>query len=156
MERHASIPLKTAKIEAKYWLKALGMSAVDERLPDAWEDVEGGLLRDAATFGRRPSIASGDGIVYYAAGTGLVFAGGYATSYPYQATQRETTNWPWQVTVHLDHAHQFIHNGIPLTDLNVGDRDLRVSMKRHSHIQLTEDEYRAAIDRLSSTKQPHP
>jgi len=137
---------------AKYWLKALGMSAVDKRLLDAWEDVEGGLLRDAATFGRRPSIASGDGIVYYAAGTGLIFAVGSATSYPYQATQRETTAWPWQVKVHLDHARQFVHDGVPLTNLNAGERDLRVSMKRHSHIQLTEDEYRAAVHSLSGTK----
>jgi hypothetical protein len=37
-----------------------------------------------------------------------------------------------------------VENGVPLEKLNTGDRDLRRSVGQHSHIELSEDEFRRA------------
>src|SRR4051794_10084626 len=120
----------------EYWLKALGMGARGQQMPDDWRSIN--VLTHAATFGREPSVKAGDGIVYYASGKGLVFAAGEVTSYPYRAEDPSEANWPWRVNVRLDTQVEYIHEGTPLESLNVGDRDLRSSMRRHSHIRLSE------------------
>lgn len=130
----------------EYWLKALGMGARGQQMPDDWRSIS--VLTRAATFGREPSVKTGDRIVYYAAGKGLVFAAGEVTSYPYRAEDPSEGDWPWRVNVRLDLQKEWIHDGAPLETLNVGKRDIRVSMRRRSHIRLTEDEYNAAVDAL--------
>jgi hypothetical protein len=93
-------------------------------------------------------VARGDGIVYYAAGTELVFAAGSVASYPYQVEEAWTPHWSWRVDVSVDASREYIHDGIPLEDLNVEDRDLRLSIKRHSHIRLSDAEFDAALKLL--------
>jgi EVE domain len=127
-----------------YWIKALGMGRRGQQIDDHWEDVANGLFRNAVTFASRPGIKSGDGIVLYASGTGLFFAVGEVTSYPYLYETDGSTNWPWRVNVKLHHWRDYIHDGEPLERLNVNGRDLRVSMRRRSHIRLSEKEYEAA------------
>ena len=129
----------------EFWLKALGTTA--DPMPDDWRSIT--VLTHSATFGRHPSVKAGDGIVYYATGKGLVFAAGLVTSYPYQAESPTETHWPWRVNVRLDHQKDFIHDGVPLEDLSVGERDLKVSMRRRSHIRLSQAEYDAAVGALS-------
>jgi len=130
----------------EYWLKALGMGARGQQMPDDWRSIT--VLTHAATFGREPSVKAGDGIVYYASGKGLVFAAGDVTSYPYRAESPTETDWPWRVNVRLDWSVDYIHEGVPLEDLNVNGRDLRRSMRRRSHIRLSEKEYEAAVNAL--------
>jgi hypothetical protein len=130
----------------EYWLKALGMGARGQQMPDDWRSIT--VLTHSATFAREPSLKAGDGIVYYASGKGLIFAAGEVTSYPYRAEDPSESNWPWRVNVRLDHQKEWIHEGAALETLNVGDRDIRVSMRRRSHIRLTEDEYNAAVAAL--------
>jgi hypothetical protein len=43
----------------------------------------------------------------------------------------------------------FIHDGVPLDELNVDGRYLRESIKQHSHIRLTPAEYEAAVEQLA-------
>jgi hypothetical protein len=134
-----------------YWLKTLGGGGRGALLRDDWQEEANGLLLRAATFPRRPGVRTGDGIVYYGAGYQVVFAAGYATSLPYQAESSEDTNWPWRVNVSLPWMVEFIHEGTPVDHLNVGDRDLGVSLKRRSHIRLTREEYEAAVNSLGGT-----
>lgn len=131
-----------------YWIKALGMGARGQQIPDDWASLGDGLFRNCVTFASRPGIKSGDGIVLYASGTGLFFAAGTVTSYPYLFEQDGSTRWPWRVNVKLDHWRDFIHDGVPLEVLNVDGRDLRVSIKRRSHIRLSETEYQVAVRAL--------
>lgn len=132
------------------WLKALGMGARGQQLPDHWATVGEGLFHHAVTFAARPSMGTGDVIVLYASGTGLFFAVGSVTSYPYLFEEAGTTNWPWRVNVELDHWRDFVHDGVPLDALNVDGRDLRQVIKRRSHVRLSDREYEAAVRALGS------
>jgi hypothetical protein len=130
-----------------YWLKALGGGLREKLLRDDWMNERHGLLLHAATFSRRPGIRTGDGIVYYAAGHRVFFAAGHALSLPY-LDEDDETRWPWRVNVKLRWTAEFVHDGIPIEHLNIDGRDLRDSIKQHSHIRLSEDEYAAAIKSL--------
>jgi hypothetical protein len=134
---------------AENWLKALGGGARGKRIPDDWSSLEDGLFDKCVTFGREPSVKRGDRIALYAAGWGLVFAVGEVTSYPYPRESLAGSNWPWCVDVHLNHSTRFIHDGVPLDDLSVDSRNLRVSMRRRSHIRLSDAEYGAAVGALT-------
>jgi hypothetical protein len=96
-------------------------------------------------------MRTGDGIVYYASGTGLIFAVGKITSYPFRSEDPEHQGWPWRAKVKLSHWRDFIPDGVPLEALNVEERDLRQTIKRRSHIRLSEAEYREAVRLLSHT-----
>ena len=130
------------------WVKALGMGVRGQQLPDHWEDIDHGLFHRAVTFSRRPSMKAGEGIVLYASGTGLIFAVGHVTSYPYKQEAVGHEAWPWRVNIDLAHYREFVHDGVALEVLNVEDRDLRTVMKRRSHARLSDAEYAAAVAAL--------
>lgn len=132
-----------------YWIKALGMGARERQLPDNWESVDNGLFRKALTSAVQPGMRPGHGIVYYASGTGLVFAAGEITSFPYRFDDPDQLDWPWRVNVALTAWRDFVHDGVPLEALNVAGRDLRQTIKRRSHIRLRSPEYAEATRRLS-------
>jgi hypothetical protein len=115
-------------------------------MPDDWRSVGNSLFERAITFAQRSSVEPGDKIVLYAAGWGAFFAAGTAESYPYP--QEGDDPWRWRVDLSLEHALPAIHDGVPLQVLNVDGRDLRVAMRRRSHIRLTEAEYGAAVEAL--------
>lgn len=129
-----------------FWLKALGMGARGEPLPDDWKSWKSGLLGKALIFPRRPNIERGDGLILYAAGTRLIFAVGEATSYPYQ--RDGDSPWPWHIDIHYTHSRDFVHDGIPLTAIDVEGRGLPKLMRRRSHIRLRPREYDAAMQLL--------
>jgi hypothetical protein len=134
------------------WIKALGKGARGDQLRDDWRNEQNGLFCRTLTFGRRPGLAKGDEVVLYAAGLGLVFAVGRVTSYPYRAeagADADASEWPWRVGIELTQAREFLHDGEPLKALNVDDRDLRIAIKRRSHIRLSEAEFQAAVTALS-------
>lgn len=133
-----------------YWLKMLGGGLRQQLLRDDWMNEKEGLLLRCATFARRPGIRTGDGIVYYAAGHRVFFAAGQATSLPYLDADDET-RWPWRVNVTLPWRTEFVHDGVPMEHLNIDGRDLRDSIKQHSHIRLSESEYTEALRRLDKT-----
>jgi hypothetical protein len=129
-----------------YWLKAFGFGARRRRLRDDWKMERNGLLLEYATFPRLPRIRTGDGIVYYAAGHGVVFAAGTATSLPFLATDDDSA-WPYRVRVSLQHALDFVHDGEPLENISTR-RALQLSIRQQSHIRLDVEEYEAAIRAL--------
>ena len=132
-----------------YWLKALGMGARGEQMPDNWRNID--VLTRHATFKRQSSFKPGDKVVYYASGKGLVFAEGDVTSGPYYAREDGVeSNWPWRVDVSIESSIDFIPRGVNLADAAVDGRDLRRSIRQKSHIRLSEAEYRAAVDAIRS------
>lgn len=135
-----------------FWIKALGMGAREQQLPDKWATIADGLFHNAVTFAGQPGMVPGDGIVLYASGTGLFFAVGEVKSFPYRFEEDGTTDWPWRVNVKLAHWREFLHDGVPLEVLNVDERDLRKTIKRRSHIRLSATEYDAAVRALSAGK----
>lgn len=137
---------------ADNWLKALGGGARGKRIPDEWATLEGGLFLRFSTFGREPSIRRGDRIALYGAGWRLVFATAEAVGYPHPRESLAGSDWPWAVEHHITHSVPFIHDGVPLEDLNVDGRDLRVSMRRRSHIRLSDAEFDAVV--LGLAQQP--
>lgn len=134
------------------WIKALGGGPRIQRMPDDWRDVGEGLFERAVTFARRSRIEPGDKIVLYAAGWGAFFACGTAHSYPYECDE-DDDRWRWRVDFQIDHAVPWIHDGLPLQVLNIDGRDLRVAMRRRSHIRLSEVEYDAAVKALAAKEQ---
>jgi hypothetical protein len=130
------------------WIKTLGMGRPGQEMPDHWEDVGNGLFHRAATFGSRPGMRTGDLIVLHAALWGVEFAAGEVVSMPYMGREPGEHNWPWMVNIKLTHWVEWLHDGVPLEHLNTGQRDLRVSIRRRSHIRLTRSEYDNAIAAL--------
>jgi hypothetical protein len=126
-----------------FWIKALGEGARGERLQDDWRSFENGFFEKYLTFAQNSSFEPDDRVVLYAAGWGAFFAVGTVRSYPYE--HDDDSRWRWRVDFSVDHAVPYLHHGIPLRRLNVADRDLRVSMRRRSHIRLMPSEYDAAV-----------
>jgi hypothetical protein len=129
----------------------LGGGARGTPLRDDWKHEGNGILLRAATFARKSGIRTGDGIAYCATGRRVVFAAGHATSLPYLAESPDETHWPWRVNVSLPWVTEFVYEGVPLEHLNVGERELARSIKQHSHIRLTKEEYEAAVRGLGGT-----
>jgi hypothetical protein len=131
-----------------YWLKAFGSAA--KPLNDDWQSEKGGVLKTAATFAKRPMVAKGDRIVYYAAGTKLIFAAGVVTSHPH----KDATNsqWPWRVDVALDVKKGSIHKGaaLGLIQCPTSKNNVCTRIMRRSHVQLSADEYAAAVAALTA------
>lgn len=131
------------------WIKSLGMGARARQLRDDWRNEREGLLDKALPFAARPGLGKGDGVVLYAAGVGLIFAVGRVTSHPFR-DEADATDWPWRVNIELDQFREFLHDGEELQTLNVDERDLRIAIKRRSHIRLSETEFEAAVKALGA------
>ena len=131
-----------------YWLKAFGLPG--RLLEDDWKNHKSSLLTNTATFPRRPGVRPGDHLVYYAVGHGVVFAVYRARSLPFHADPGD--DWGWHVKVEPIVDVDFVHDGVPLEDLNVDGRDLRRSIRQHSAIRLSDSEGDAAVSELSERR----
>src|SRR4051794_32303677 len=106
-----------------YWLKAFGFGAREHRLRDDWKKERDGLLLRHATFPwneakpREPRIRTGDGIVYYAAGRGVIFAAGVTTNLPF-VNEEDDSAWRYWVAVSLTHALESVHDGEPVDNIS--------------------------------------
>lgn len=129
-----------------YWLKAFGL--VHAPVDDDWKRHKDGLLTRKATFPRRSGVRPGDKLVYYAVGQRVVFGVYEATSLPFNAEPGGA--WGWHVKVLPLVDVDFVHDGVPLENLNVDGRDLRRSIRQHSAIRLTDVEGEAAVSELSN------
>jgi hypothetical protein len=133
-------------VPVRHWLKALGHAGAP--LPDAWlEDGRTDALRRTG-FPRRPRIAPGDRLVYYASGWRRVFAVVEAIAEPTDRV-RHTSNparWPWSVAVEPLLVVPRLENAPPVEALGVAAR----SMSQQSHIAITVEHYERAIEALAS------
>jgi hypothetical protein len=124
-----------------YWLKAIGHAKGP--LADDWlAERPASLTRTG--FPRRPRMAPGDRLVYYASVWRAVFAVVEVVEEP--ALTRPGTRWPWTVDVEpllliprLDHAPPVEAIGVPAR-----------SMSQQSHIRLSPEHFRRAVDVLAS------
>jgi hypothetical protein len=123
------------------WLKTLGTAA--EPLEDAWEDAEHpGFGTEFVTSRRRiRQMKPGDGIALYAARWQVVFAWGAVTSVPYE--QADDPEWRFRVDIRLERSVPLLHEGLPLEQASVADRNLMLSVRSKSHFGLQPVEFEA-------------
>jgi hypothetical protein len=125
-----------------FWVKTIGHARWS--LPDDWMSEPGSLERLRSTgFPRRPRIAPGDRLVYYAAGWRRVFAAVEATGEPYAV---EHPRWRWRVDVEALLAVPLLSNAPPVEAAGVAAR----SMSQQSHISLDGDRYARAVEAMAS------
>jgi hypothetical protein len=124
-----------------HWLKALGHAAGP--LPARW--LEDGSLRSLRRTGfpRRPRMAPGDRLVYYASVWQRVFAVVEVAGDPERV---EHPRWPWIVRVEPLLVIPDLEAAPPVQAIGVAPR----SMSQQSHIRLTPEQYERAVEALAS------
>ena len=124
-----------------HWLKALGHARGP--LPARWlEDGRVEALRRTG-FPRRPRMAPGDRLVYYASVWQRVFAVVEVVADP---EPREHPRWPWIVRVEPLLVIADLDVAPPVEAIGVSAR----SMSQQSHIRLTAEQYERAVEALAS------
>jgi hypothetical protein len=125
-----------------YWLKALGHARGP--LPARWIE-DGGVERLTRTgFPRRPRMAPGDRLVYYASVWRRVFAVVEVVEEP--ARRGTSERWPWTVDVEPLLLIPRLDDAPPVEAIGVPAR----SMSQQSHIRLTPEHYRRAVEAIGS------
>jgi hypothetical protein len=131
------------------WLKVIGTSSQPFRRH--WT-TEAPHLRHTATFSQRCAWEPGDEFVYHAIGVDgsrVVAIGEVLSSCRHQPDVDPGFEFACDVAIKTERAP--ISEGVLLDELNVpGARDLRRSVGRHSHIELTEDEFERAKRALTA------
>ena len=126
-----------------HWLKTLGRAGWS--LPDAWLEDGGTSRLQRTAFPRRPRMAPGDRLVYYAAGWKAVFALVEATTSP---TDEDPPwpRWPWTVAVEPLVVVPHLENAPPVEAMGIPPR----SMSQQSHIRITPEQYARAVEAIAS------
>lgn len=122
-----------------YWLKAVGHARGP--LTEDWLDQRPELLHRTG-FPRRPRIAPGDRLVYYASVWRRVFAVVEATAEP---ESREHPRWPWTIAVEPLLVVPTLDAAPPVEAIGVAAR----SMSQQSHIRLSEEHYARAVEAIA-------
>jgi hypothetical protein len=125
---------------AGYWLKAIGHARGP--LTEDWIETRAGLLRSTG-FPRRPRIEPGDKLVLYASVWRRVFALAEVTGEP---RERDHPRWPWIVEIETLLLVPVLDAAPPVEAIGVAAR----SMSQQSHIRITEDHYRRALEAIAS------
>jgi hypothetical protein len=126
-----------------HWLKALGHA--HGPLPAAWLE-DGALQRLTRTgFPRRPRMEPGDRLVYYASVWRRVFA---IVEVVAEATDTQPVSerWPWTVEVEPLLVIPRLDDAPPVEAIGVPAR----SMSQQSHIRLSPEHYRRAVEAIAS------
>ena len=123
-----------------HWLKAIGHARGP--LAADWFAARPELLRRTG-FPRRPRIAPGDRLVYYASVWRRVFAVVEALDEP---EPREHPRWPWTIAVEPLLVVPTLDAAPPVEAIGVAAR----SMSQHSHIRIGQEHYERAVDALAS------
>ena len=126
-----------------YWLKTIGHARGP--LPDRWvaEGRTAFLVRTG--FPRRPRIAPGDRLVYYAAVWRRVFAVVEAVEEPV-VLDGAPERWPWTVAVEPLLVIPVLDVAPPVEAIGVAAR----SLSQHSHIRIGADHYARAVEAIAS------
>jgi hypothetical protein len=125
-----------------HFLKTLGRSGWS--LPDAWLEDGGSARLRRTAFPRRPRMAPGDRLVYYAAGWKRAIAVVEVVAEPTDADPL-WPRWPWSVEVEPLLAVPLVSNAPPVEALGIPPR----SMSQQSHIRLTPEHYARAVEALA-------
>jgi hypothetical protein len=123
-----------------YWLKAIGHARGP--LAADWIETRPELLRHTG-FPRRPRMAPGDRLVLYASVWRRVFALAEVTGEP---QPREHPRWPWTVEMETLLLVPVLDAAPPVEAIGVAAR----SMSQQSHIRISEEHYRRAVEAIAS------
>ena len=117
-----------------HWLKGIGHARGS--LPEAWLADGRAAVLQRTGFPRRPRMAPGDRLVYYAAGWRKVFAVVEVVGEPTDAVAHTSNpaRWPWSVAVEALLVVPHLENAPPVEAIGVAAR----SMSQQSHIRLSE------------------
>jgi hypothetical protein len=127
----------------QHWLKAVGHAKGP--LVDAWVQ-EGPASLTRTGFPRRPRMAPGDRLVYYASVWRVVFAVVEVVSEPELTGRPGTDRWPWTVDVEALLAIPRLDRAPPVEAIGVPAR----SMSQQSHIRLSPEHFSRAVDAIAS------
>ena len=125
----------------QHWLKAIGHAKGP--LTDAWVEERPAVLVRTG-FPRRPRMAPGDRLVYYASVWRVVFAVVEVVSEP--ELTRPGTRWPWTVDTEPLLAIPRLDRAPPVEAIGVPAR----SMSQQSHIRLSPEHFSRAVDAIAS------
>lgn len=123
-----------------HWLKAIGHARGP--LGERWLDERPELLH-VTGFPRRPRMEPGDRLVLYASVWRRVFAACEVLGEP---EPREHPRWPWVVRIETLLLVPVLDAAPPVEAIGVAAR----SMSQQSHIRITEDHYRRALEAIAS------
>jgi len=136
------------------WLKLIGCS----KQPITGPPFYGSYKEDHIGFRkeRKPGIRMGDHLFLYApGGSRRIFALAEAVSDPehnnkYYPQEEGSCRWKINVRylINLD-----VGDGIYIDEINSGQRDLKASIQRQSHIRLFPEEYQVAFRKLQQKKE---
>lgn len=126
----------------QHWLKAIGHARGP--LPRLWiaQARDGSLVRTG--FPRRPRIAEGDRLLYYASVWRAIFAAVEVVGPPEET--RPGTRWPWSVAVEPLVLVPDLERAPPLESIGIPPR----SMSQQSHIRLTPVQYAHGVEAITS------
>jgi hypothetical protein len=134
----------------QYWLKVggTGKTPIDTEWLNQWERWRE-MYGEVTMFPRRVRVAEGDLMILYAAGSPARFGQGRiygveAVIGPLQQVQHE--RWSWALPTALDIAGPSLDRCPTLEDIGVDAR----SVRRHSHIRLTQDQGERAENLLKA------
>jgi len=123
-----------------HWLKGIGHAR--GALPEDWLAERASVL-ERTGFPRRPRMAPGDRLVYYAAGWRRIFAVVEVTGEPFTV---QHPRWRWRVDVEPLLVVPLLSNAPPVEAAGVAAR----SMSQHSHIGIGDEHYRRAVEAIAS------
>jgi len=123
-----------------YWLKAIGHARGP--LAEDWLEGRAALLRSTG-FPRRPRMEPGDRLVLYASVWRRVFALAEVVGEP---RERDHERWPWVVDIETLLLVPVLDAAPPVEAMGVAAR----SMSQQSHIRVTAEHYRLAVEAIAS------
>jgi hypothetical protein len=134
------------------WLKLVG--AVDRPMPDPW--LQGRRdLEDEVGFNKRAGVEIADELVMYAIPQRRIIGIAEVVSHPIMGAKEGEERWPWRSKIRWKIAIADYDRCPTLEDINVpGNRDLRRSVQRQSHIGLKWEELQRARKALEAAFDP--
>jgi hypothetical protein len=130
----------------QHWLKAIGHARGP--LPERWLAERGPYLLERTGFPRRPRIAPGDRLVYYASVWRAIFAVVEVVGEPTDehGSRSDPKRWPWTVDVEALLVIPSLDAAPPVEAAGVPPR----SMSQQSHIRLSPGHYERAVEAIGS------
>lgn len=126
----------------QHWLKAIGHARGP--LPRLWVAEGRTAQLERTGFPRRPRIATGDRLVYYASVWRVAFAAVEVVGEPEETASG--TRWPWSVAVEPLIVLPDLDRAPPVESFGVLPR----SMSQQSHIRLSSAQYGHAVESMTS------
>jgi hypothetical protein len=124
---------------SRFWLKVLGSDEIP--CPESY-------TLDYVDFARRPRrMRIGDRLVLYAAGGSKRIFGLAEVTSGIRESGRE--RWPYRMGISYS-VKLPVSSGVQLAEVNTGHRDLLLSVRQASYIELSSEEYEKAASKLQA------